>query len=71
MSIFELIFFGMVVAAIFFASRWLGTAIGISAWFVAAPLAVGAFFGLRQLGRWLAGRRADPWPFERGRNRED
>ncbi len=71
MNIFELIFFGVIAAAIFFASKWLGAVVGISGWFVAVPLAVGAFFGLRQLGGWLAGRRADPWPCGRGRNRRD
>jgi hypothetical protein len=71
MSIFELIFFGLVAAAIFFASKWLGAVLGISGWFVAAPLAIGAFFVLRQLGRRLAGRRADPWPVQRDRKLED
>ena len=71
MNIFEFAFFAGIVAAIFVASKWVGSLLGISGWLVAVPLVVGAFFGLRQFGRWLAGRRANPWPFEKDKNRED
>jgi hypothetical protein len=71
MNIFEAIIFLGLVAVIVFASRWAGGLFGISGWFIAAPLILGAFCALRWLGRRLAGRRADPWPFERGSNRDD
>ncbi len=71
MTIFELGFFVGLLVAILFASKWLAGLLGISIWFVAIPLAVGAFFLLRWLGGLLMGRRANPWPVEKGKNRED
>ena len=71
MNIFELTFFVGFVAAIYFVSKWVGNLLGISGWFVAVLLAVGAFFALRWFGGPLAGRRANPWPGERDKKRED
>ena len=71
MTVFELGFFVGLLVAILLASKWVGGLLGISIWFVAIPLAIGAFFVLRWLGGLAMGRRANPWPVEKGKKRED
>lgn len=57
MNVFELIFFGVLIAVVVFVSRALSNFLGLTVWVFAIPIILVLVVGFRLLSVWLRKRR--------------